>query len=83
MTDLLAEIMGEKVQKKSFEDVTVCHHVSLPEIERLQYEITKLKLGQAAMAEEVGKMRQELANEKAAKTAILASWKYSTMRLKA
>ena len=83
MSVLLSEIMGEKIQKKSFEDMTVCHHISLPEIERLQYEITKLKLGQEAMAEEVSKMRQELANEKAAKTATLASWKYSMMRLKA
>ena len=70
------------VLQKSLEDVTVRHH-SLPEIERLQYEITKLKLGQAAMAEEVSKMRQELAKEKAAKTAILASWKLSMRRLKA
>ena len=83
MSDLLAEIMGEKVQQKSLDDVIVRHHVSLPEIERLQYEITKLKLGQAAMAEEVSKMRQELAKERAAKTAILASWKLSMRRLKA
>ena len=83
MSDLLAEIMGEKVFQKSLDDVIVRHHVSLPEIERLQHEITKLKLGQAAMAEEVSKMRQELTKEKAAKTAILASWKLSMRRLKA
>ena len=83
MSDLLVEIMVEKVQKKSLEDVTVCHHVSLPEIERSQYEIAKLKLGQAAMADEVARFRKELAKEKAAKTAILASWKYAMMRLKA
>ena len=83
MSDLLAEIMGEKVLQKSLDDVIMRHHVSLPEIERLHYEITKLKLGQAAMAEEVSKMRQELAKERAAKTAILASWKLSMRRLKA
>jgi len=31
------------------------------------------------MAEEIAKMRAELAKERAAKVAILASWKYSMM----
>jgi len=77
---LLAEILGGEVPKMhALEDVLVHGHVSLPEIERLQYEITELKLGKAAMAEEIAKMRAELAKERAAKVAILASWKYSMM----
>jgi len=67
--------------QKSCEDMTV-RHQSLPDIEDLFHEITKLRLGQEEMAKEVRKMRQELEKEKAAKTAIIASWKYSMMRLK-
>jgi hypothetical protein len=82
MSDLLAEILGGKATKMyALEDVLTCHHVSLPEIERLQYKITELELGKAKMAEEINKMRSELAKERAAKVAILSSWKYSMMRV--
>jgi hypothetical protein len=82
MSDLLAEILGDKAQKThSLEDVIVCDHVSLPEIERLQYEIKKLKVGAAAMADEIASARKQLASERAAKSAILSSWKYSMMQV--
>jgi hypothetical protein len=78
---IIAEIMGGQPPKKyAFDDVLVCHHVSLPEIELLQYEITQLKIGKEAMAEEIRRIRAELATERAAKKAILASWKCTLMR---
>ena len=78
---LLAEIMGGQPPKKyTLDDVIVCDHVSLPEIERLELEITELKIGKEAMDEEIIRIRLELAKERAAKFAILASWKCSTMR---
>ena len=82
MTSLLAEILGDKKATKqhSLEEVMVFDHVSLPELERLQHEITKLKLGQAAMVDEIARIRKELAHEKATKLAILSSWKYSMLR---
>ena len=83
MSDLLAEILGDKAQKtRSLEDVIVCDHVSFPEIERLQYEIKKLKIGSAAMADEIASVRKELAKERVAKVAILSSWKYSMLRVR-
>jgi hypothetical protein len=82
MSDLLAEILGNKAPKMhSLKDVLSCHHVSLPEIERLQHKIAELELGKAAMADEIAKMRAQLAKERAAKVAILSSWKYSMMRV--
>jgi hypothetical protein len=82
MSDLLAEILGDKAQKThSLEDVITCNQISVPEMERLQYESKRLKIGAAAMADEIASMRKQLASEKAAKSAILSSWKFSMMQV--
>ena len=81
---LLAEIMGgQPPTKYTLDDALVCDHISIRQIDLLQYEITELKIGKEAMAAELTRLRAELAQAKAAKTAILAFWKYSTMRSKA
>ena len=78
---LLAEIMGGQPPKKhTLDDVIVCDHVSSSEIERLELDITELKIGKDAMAKEIIRLRAQLAKERAAKLAILASWKTSMMR---
>ena len=81
---LLAEIMGgQPPAKYTLDDALVCDHISIRQIDLLQYEITELKIGKEAMAAELTRLRAELAKEKATKMAIMASWKYSMMRLKA
>jgi hypothetical protein len=75
---LFAEIMASQPPKKyTLDDVIVCDHVSSSEIERLELEI---KIGNEVMAKEIIRLRAQLAKEKAAKLAILASWKTSMMR---
>ena len=78
---LLAEIMGgQPPQKYTLDDALVRDHVSIRQIDLLQYEITELKIGKEAMAAELTRLRAELAKERAAKLAILASWKCSMLR---
>ena len=79
---LLAEIMGGQPQKYTLDDALVCDHVSIRQIDLLQYDITELRIGKEAMAVELTRLRAELAKERAAKLAILASWKYSMMKVR-
>jgi hypothetical protein len=80
MSDLLAEILGEPKVIRALSEQIDGPYMSVPEIDRMRLQILELEVGQAAMADELARIRKELAKEKAAKVAILASWKYSMMR---
>jgi hypothetical protein len=82
MSDLLAEILSEPKVISALSKQIDGHYISLPELDRMRLQLLELEIGQAAMANELARIRKELAKEKAAKVAILASWKYSMMQVK-
>ena len=82
MTELLGELLGEPKVISALSEQIDRHYVSVPEIDRMRLQLLELEVGQAALANELARIRKELAKEKAAKVAILASWKYSMTRAK-
>ena len=82
MTELLGELLGEPKVISALSKQIDGHYLSVPEIDRMRLQLLELEVGQAALANELARIRKELAKEKAAKVAILASWKYSMMRAK-
>ncbi len=80
MSTLLAEILGEPKVMHALSERIDGPYVSVPEIDRMRLQILELEVGQAAMADELARIRKELAKEKAAKLAILTSWKYSMLQ---
>ncbi len=80
MTTLLAEILGEPKVIHALSERINGHYLSVPEMDRMRLQILELEVGQAAMADELARIRRELAKEKAAKLAILTSWKYSMLQ---
>jgi hypothetical protein len=80
MSDLLAEILGEPKVIRALSERIDGPYLSVPEIDRMRLQILELEVGQAAMADELARIRNELAKEKAAKLAILTSWKYSMIQ---
>ena len=80
MTKLLGEILGEPQVIHALSERIDGQYYSVPEMNRMRLQLLELEVGQAAMTDELTRIRRELAHEKAAKMAILASWKYSMMR---
>ena len=82
MTEWLGKVLGEPKLIRMLSERVDGHYFSVPEIDRMALQIIELERGQAAMVDELNRMRRELEQAKAAKLAILASWKYSMMRAK-
>ncbi len=80
MSTLFDEILGEPKVMRALSERIDGHYLSVPEIDRMRLQILELEVGQAAIADELARIRQELAKEKAAKLAILTSWKYSMLQ---
>jgi len=80
MTKLLGEILGEPQVIHALSERIDGQYYSVPEMNRMRLQLLELEVGQAAMTDELARIRRELAHEKAAKVAILASWKCSMMR---
>jgi hypothetical protein len=81
MTEWLGEIVGEPKVIRALTERIDGPYFSLPEIERMRLQIIELEHGKEAMANELARIRGELLMAKAAKLAILSSWKYSMMQV--
>ena len=78
---LLAEITGERTG--NLESIVVCDHICMTSIERLQFENMKLKVGLEEANKTIARLIEETKQHRASKKAILASWKYNMMNVRA